>query len=113
MFSEVKGAKTVSALELPSLQRDGDAVIIDVNTKNDFNIAHIPDALNFPLESLNNNNKALLKLKDQTAIITCQTGSISNKAAKNLIELGFSNIHILRGGLIGWTKENLPVTSKT
>ena len=109
---QVKGAKMVSALELPSLQRDGNATIIDVNPDKDFDIAHIPDALNFPIDTLNNDNKALLKLKDHTAIVTCQTGAKSNKAAKILIELGFTNVHILRGGLISWTKENLPITSK-
>lgn len=108
---QVKGAKMVSALELPQLQRGGKSVIIDVNAEKDFSISHIPDAQNFPLELIDSNNSGLLKHKDKTAIVVCQTGSRSIKAAKSLVSLGFQDVHILRGGLFSWTKENLPVTA--
>ncbi|MBX2849192.1 MAG: rhodanese-like domain-containing protein [Acidiferrobacterales bacterium] len=107
----VKGASMVSALELPSLQRDGNSVIIDVNDSKDYDLTHIPDAINFPLDSINADNKKLLKHRDKATIVVCQAGSKSTKAAKLLVALGFSNVHILRGGLISWTKENLPVTA--
>ena len=107
----VKGANMVSALELPQLQRDGRSVIIDVNENKDYAISHIPDAINYTLNEITADNTKLLKHKDKTAIVVCQTGSKSTKAAKSLINLGFENVHILRGGLISWTKENLPVTS--
>lgn len=108
----VSGANMVSALEMPALQRKGKSVIIDVNKEEHFKVSHIPKSLNFSLEELNNDNKGLLKHKDSTVIISCQTGSRSVKAAKELIGLGFSNVHILRGGLLSWSKENLPLTSK-
>jgi len=107
----VKGANTISALEMPRLQRDKDSVIIDVNTSKDFALSHIPSSVNFQLDDLNAENKALLKHKDNTTILVCQTGTRSTKAAKTLLDLGFSNVTILRGGLLGWTKENLPITS--
>ena len=107
---QVKGANTISALEMPRLQRDDKSVIIDVNTSKDFALSHIPDSINFPLEDISADNKALLKHKDSTVIVVCQSGTRSIKAAKQLVEYGFSNITILRGGLLSWTKENLPVT---
>ena len=107
----VKGAKMVSALELPQLQRGGKSTIIDVNEPKDFALSHIPSAVNYPLEAINVDNVALLKDKSKTVIIACQTGTKSIKAAKSLVQLGFDDVHILRGGLIGWTKENLPVTA--
>ena len=107
----VKGASMVSALELPQLQRGGKSIIFDVNETKDFDISHIPDAVNFPLDSINADNVNLLKHKSKTIIVTCQTGGKSTKAAKSLVALGFDNVHILRGGLISWTKENLPVTA--
>jgi len=111
MQGNVAGANTVSALEMPQLQRDKKSLVIDVNAADHFANQHIPKSLNFPLENLNADNKELLKHKDKTTILVCQTGSLSTKAAKKLIALGFSNVNILRGGLVGWTKENLPVTS--
>lgn len=109
--SNVKGVGNVSALELPQLQRGGNFAIIDVNDNGAFKSCHIPDALNFPLEGINADNAALKKLKGKTLIIVCQTGNRSNKAAKLLLGLGFEDLHVLRGGLTGWTKENLPVTA--
>lgn len=109
--SGVKGANQVSVLEMPALQRKGRSVVIDVNKPEHFAAGHIPKSESFPLEALADDNKALMKHKDKTAIIVCQTGSRSASAAKQLIALGFTNIHILRGGLISWSKENLPITS--
>lgn len=107
----VSGANTVSPLEMPALQRKGKSVIIDVNKSDDFNSSHIPKSKNFPLEDLNSDNKELLKHKSSTIIISCQTGSRSINAAKQLLNIGFNDVHILRGGLVSWSKENLPLTS--
>lgn len=109
--SNVRGAKTVSALELPQLQRGGKWSIIDVNDAAQFAQSHIPDSLNFPLDSINADNKDLLKLKKHTAIVVCQTGSKSAKAVKSLLALGIEDIHVLRGGLQSWSKENLPLSA--
>jgi rhodanese-related sulfurtransferase len=107
----VKGARTVSALEMPALQRKGKSIVLDVNKPDHFAASHIPNSANFPLEELNSDNSALMKHKNKTAIVVCQTGSRSNKAARQLLDMGFANVNILRGGLISWTKENLPVVS--
>lgn len=109
--SKVKGVGTVSALGLPALQRGGNSVIIDVNDESQFNTAHLPDAINMPLGDLNADNKALMKLQDKRVILVCQTGSRSSGAARKLLSLGFKDIHILGGGLMSWTKENLPVSN--
>lgn len=107
----VKGVGSIGALELPRLQRGGNYTILDVNGVDAFNASHIPDAVNFPIESLNADNANLVKLKEKTTIIVCQSGGKSSKAAKLLLGLGFSDLHVLRGGLMAWTKENLPVTA--
>ena len=107
----VNGVNTVSALEMPQLQRNDNCVVLDVNTSADFEKSHIPNSVNFQIDDLNADNKSLLKHKDDTTVLVCQSGTRSVKAAKKLVELGFSNVTILRGGLMSWTKENLPVTS--
>ncbi len=106
-----KGASQVSALEMPSLQRGGKSVVIDVNKAENFSVSHIPKSTNIPLEDITKDNSKLLKYKDKTVILTCQSGSRSQTAAKKLVEMGFENVNILRGGLMAWTKENLPVAS--
>ena len=109
----VPGANNVSVLGMPALQRKGKSIVMDVNKTEHYQISHIPNAVNFSLEDLNAENKTLLKHKDSTVILTCQTGSRSAKAAKQLLVLGFSNVNILSGGLVAWSKENLPLTNKS
>lgn len=111
MQGQVKGASLVSPLEMPQLQRTGKSVVIDVNTAQQFAGQHIPNSTNIPLEKISADNKELLKHKNSTAILVCQSGNRSSKAAKLLVSLGFEKVNILRGGLMAWTKENLPVTS--
>jgi rhodanese-related sulfurtransferase len=108
--SSVKGASFVSALELPQLQRNGDAQILDVSGTKDFSRAHIPSSVNLDIGDIVKDNKKLKKMRDKTCIVVCQTGSQSTKAARALVDLGFEKVHILRGGLMSWTKENLPTT---
>lgn len=107
----VSGANQVSALEMPALQRGGKSIIIDVNKSEHYAVSHIPQAVNIPLEDIGDGNSALLKHKNKTVILACQSGNRSQNAAKQLVALGFSNVNILRGGLMAWTKENLPIES--
>ena len=109
LSGNIKGVSSISALSLPQLQRGGKSIILDVCEKAEFTRSHIPDSINHPLGSINTENKALMKLKDKTTIIVCQSGARSNKAAKKLVGLGFTDLHVLSGGLTSWTKENLPV----
>jgi len=107
----VKGVSKVSALALPALQRGGKSVILDVNPSDSFAKAHIPDAINVPVDEINAENSALMKHKNKTVILVCQSGGQSSKAARTLVNLGFSDLHILDGGLMSWSKENLPLSS--
>ena len=107
----VKGVGTVSPLTMPALQRGGKSVIIDVRPADTFAKAHIPDAVNFPVNEINAENSQLLKHKNKTVILVCQTGGQSAKAARTLVSLGFEDLHILGGGLMSWSKENLPLES--
>lgn len=107
----IKGASLVSALEMPALQRGNKSVVLDVNKPEHFALSHIPQSTNIPLEEINDDNAKILKLKEKTVILTCQTGSRSQTAAKKLVALGFSDVNVLRGGIMAWTKENLPVSS--
>jgi len=45
LSGRVKGAKTISALEMPQLQRNDNCVVIDVNPSKDFATSHIPNSI--------------------------------------------------------------------
>jgi rhodanese-related sulfurtransferase len=109
--SNVKGVGSVSALGMPALQRNGKSVIIDVSDEAQYKASHLPDAKNFPVNSLNEENSDLMKHREKTVILVCATGSKSNNAARKLKSIGFNNLHVLRGGMMSWNKENLPTST--
>lgn len=108
----VSGAKQVSVLEMPALQRGNKSIVIDVNKAEHYALAHIPGAINIPLEDVNEDNQQLVKNKNKTVILTCQSGGRSQSAARKLVAMGFENVNILNGGIMAWTKENLPTANQ-
>ena len=47
--------------------------------------------------------------KDRQIITTCFVGAMASIAAKNLQDMGYTNVRYLKGGLEGWKKADLPV----
>ena len=85
---------TNKALELI----DDGAVIIDVRTVEEFNREHIPNAVNIPLDDI----ETVGYDKATTLIIYCQTGIRSKEAVQKLVNLGYTSLYNLDGGLLNW-----------
>ena len=78
-------------------------VILDVRSKEEFNISHLEGAFRaFRSDMLN---------KETAIILYCTAGFRSNKVAVNLRETGFKRIYELKGGLIGWANAGLPMVN--
>ncbi len=107
----VRGATAVTPLGLPALQRSGKSVILDLNKPEHYAKGHIAGSINMQLPEFSADNKKLLKHKDSTVVLVCQTGGESLKGAKSLVKLGFTKVHPLKGGLIAWQKESLPLVA--
>lgn len=75
--------------------------IIDVRCPEEYAAKHIPGAINFPLNELENRTKVLSK---QTIIITAcgKGGGRSEQGAALLKQMGFINANFLCGGTFGW-----------
>lgn len=73
------------------------ATVLDVRSKAEFSGGHIPNAINIPVDELNNN---LWKLKDRNkSIICCCASGMRSGAAKRILELkGYKSVY--NGG--GW-----------
>jgi SulP family sulfate permease len=79
--------------------------IIDVREPREFNRGHIPGAHPIPLPTL-------LERMDQVpsthpVVIVCRGGRRSTRATALLRERGYSNVRVLRGGMIAWERERL------
>ena len=74
------------------------AVLIDVRTSDEYNREHIPYAVNIPLDQIETINYQ----KDTTIIVYCQSGMRSREAVNKLVNMGYTNLYDLDGGLLNW-----------
>ena len=74
------------------------AIVIDVRSNEEFNGGHIKGAINIPVDEI----ETISYAKDETLIIYCASGIRSEKAVKKLVELGYTSLYNLDGGLLNW-----------
>jgi uncharacterized membrane protein YdjX (TVP38/TMEM64 family)/rhodanese-related sulfurtransferase len=84
--------------------------VIDVRSPGDFNgaLGHIPEARNVPLAELAKRLPELEALKDEPVILVCRTHKMSASAAEKLAAAGFTDLRVLRGGMVRWNEHRLP-----
>jgi rhodanese-related sulfurtransferase len=92
-----------------------DLIIIDVRSQEEFNgpLGHVKGALNLAGTELDNRLAAadaqLDSLKDAPIFIVCRTHNRSPRAARMLTKAGFSQVAIIKGGMINWNKQEMPL----
>jgi rhodanese-related sulfurtransferase len=79
-----------------------DVIIMDVRTQAEFAEGHIPNALLLPDNEIKQRAEELLPDKEQTILVYCRSGRRSELAAKELIQLGYTNVYDF-GGILDWT----------
>lgn len=88
-----KQAGQLSSKNVDQLIKAG-AIVIDVRSVPEFASGHLPSAVNFPLERLDEIPKKIL---DQSTplLLHCQSGMRSGMAKKRLTAMGYTNVHNL------------------
>jgi rhodanese-related sulfurtransferase len=102
----------LSPLQATQLMNHQNAVLVDVREDKEFQDGHIANAVHIPLSKINDQAQRLDKYKKRPIIAYCRTGSRSGSACGRLQKHGFDAVYNLRGGLMAWQKDNLPVTRK-
>ena len=93
------------------LDTDKNLLVLDVRTSEDFvgEQGHIEEAVNIPVEDLQQRMDEIGNYLEQPVAIVCRTDKKSAKAALFLTEEGFADVHIVRGGMTKWIEAGLPV----
>jgi rhodanese-related sulfurtransferase len=81
------------------------AVILDIREPAEFDMGHLPNAVNIPrglLEFMVGNNPAL-KDFNQNMLVYCKNGGRSTLASDTLQKMGFKQVTMLSGGFDSWT----------
>ena len=72
--------------ELDKIVNENNYVIVDVRTKEEYDTGHVKDAINIPVDTIN--DKVELD-KNKTIIVYCRSGKRSSTAKQKLIDLGY------------------------
>jgi len=83
--------------------------VVDVRHQDEFKVGHIVDAINIPLDNIENKMKTLEKYKTKPVILVCASGMRSLKAGQLLLKNGFNQVNNLKGGVAAWNQANLPL----
>lgn len=86
--------------------------ILDVRMPREYGVGHIKGAINYNVYDKDFNEKVSTLNKKTPVFVYCKGGGRSAMAVKQLKELGFTEIHELKGGILEWEKENLEVVKE-
>jgi rhodanese-related sulfurtransferase len=65
-----------------------------------------------PYNEIKKNLNKLPSDKDAKIVLYCRSDRMSIIAAQTLVTLGYSNIWILEGGMVGWKRAGFPLVNK-
>jgi len=86
------------------------ALVLDLRPAEAFAAGHLTGARNFAPDQILKAGETLKKYKEKPVVVYDESGSLSVSAARQLAAQGFTKAVNLRGGLVAWRTENLPLT---
>ena len=110
MATTLKIAPVIGPDELEALLRERpDVRLLDVRTPGEYETVHIPGAYNVPLDTLGEHGAEIGANVQTPVVLVCQSGSRARRAEEALGRAGMANLHVLDGGVNGWTAAGKPV----
>ena len=106
------GVNHTSVVDAYKALIEAKVVLVDVREDEELDIAsfNVPNALHFPLSNILDIYQNIPK--DKEIIVACNHGIRSVKVVNLLHRQGWTNVYSLDGGLIEWSRNNLPLNIK-
>ncbi len=89
------------------LDSGGECQVIDVREFSEFHSERIADAQLMPLSNFEKHADEIDHSKP--VYIMCRSGNRAKQAAEKLTNKGFTDIHVIQGGMAAWAGANLPI----
>ena len=98
----------ISPTEAAAKSKSGEALIVDVREKDEWDEEHIPDAIHLSRGTIELDIEE--KVPDLSALIICHCGGggRSALAAESLQKMGYKNVRSMAGGFKAWKAAGLP-----
>ena len=93
--------------------RESDAVLVDVRSDEEWQIARIPGALHIPMSQVEERLPELVEDRTRPIITYCATGNRSLRILPTLDELGYEDAVSMSGGIVAWQELGFPVESES
>jgi rhodanese-related sulfurtransferase len=109
MIAFLMGLKSVSPAELLRWVQERRATVIDVNSRQSWERAHVPGALHFDPAAW---SEADLPTDKQALLVFYCSNPMCRKApnaARRAKTMGYANVRVLSAGINGWLDANLPI----
>ena len=97
----------VSVAELKTMLANKDFTFVNVHIPFEGNIANTD--LSIPYNEIEQNLDKLPSDKNAKIVLYCRSGRMSSIAAQSLVNLGYTNLWNLDGGMVAWEQAGLPV----
>lgn len=85
---------------LDKFSKTSNAVLLDVRTKDEYNLGHIKGSINIPLSDINSVANYISN-KDTHIFVYCHSGARSSQAVEDLKEICYTNIENI-GGIMNY-----------
>lgn len=99
----------ISTSEAVLMMNREKAMVIDLSGPAEFAQGHPAGAINVALDDLSASLNKRVTDKSRPLIFFCQNGGLSAKGVAQAQKLGFTNAHLLGGGMKSWREANLPL----
>jgi molybdopterin/thiamine biosynthesis adenylyltransferase/rhodanese-related sulfurtransferase len=89
----------------------GKARLIDVREPHEWDEAHLEGATHVPQGELLDRITEVAPDRSERLVLYCRTDNRSSRAADALQDLGYENVSVMRGGIVGWQEAGFPVVA--
>lgn len=93
------------------IDQNQEVYVLDVRKAKDFvdEQGHISQAHNIPVEDLSQHLSELAEYRERPIAIICRTDKRSLKASRLLLQKGFTNVYVVKGGMTDWNFKGFAV----
>jgi rhodanese-related sulfurtransferase len=105
-----KNITEISPQDAAAKSKSGQAVIVDVREKDEWDEQHIPDAIHMSRGTIELDIEEKVHDTNELIICHCGGGGRSALAAESLQKMGYKNVRSMAGGFKAWKAAGLPST---